>query len=190
MQWLNVIKQWLLWRWQNKQNWLIHPLIFLFNMINWLFESNFFIFFQRHAVTRIMTTETLQKLLSICYCSLNPNQLFHHMSIPHTYACPLAFLLDWGYSMPLRYNHHIMTYSYQARETCKGVMALKHQSISKKTLQNYFSHKQLTVASVKLMTSNVKLMSLQPVNFGQSWIAFPLFPLPPQWFIVPVRNKN
>lgn len=66
-----------------------------------------------------------------------------------------------------------MTYSYQARATREGIMALKpQQSISKEKLQNHFSHKQLTVAC----ETNDIFVSLQPVNFGQSWIVFSFFP--------------
>lgn len=56
--------------------------------------------------------------------------------------------------MPLHHSNHIVTYSYQPRATHKGTAALKHQvSINKEKLQYYYLHKQLTVASVKLMTT-------------------------------------
>lgn len=39
--------------------------LFSYSMINWLFELNFFIVFQRFAVARVITTECLQKWLNI-----------------------------------------------------------------------------------------------------------------------------
>lgn len=56
--------------------------------------------------------------------------------------------------MPLHHSNRIITCSYQARATHKGTVALKHQQrIRKEKSKNYYLHKQLAGAPVKLMTT-------------------------------------
>lgn len=84
--------------------------------------------------------------------------------------------------MPLHHSNHFITYSYQARATHKGTVTLKHQqSISKEKLQNYFLHKQLTVASVKPVAT---LCLFNQLILDRAGLAF-FFSLV-QWFITPV----